>query len=355
MPSYFFWRHIMLDAFSAIERTLATGQPFIDRIATLNQGVTIESLDDSIEGIEKIESLSSEILDRLGDVSLNSANLISRFFKATYVGVLGKVGHDRWDALRQQWCSKELKCKMIVKEKEKTGVIACVREALALKETMIRAPEASVKLTFDAFIEKYGKTIDHKTLVLLPAFTIQFENHFFDKALAHFNENKAVISCNLGAKGFIDGHRDKLLETLPRIQHISCNLEEACALINNEAATPEQALRAMASIAPDSIIVITNGPQGAWGYQKMDEKETFLHVPAVEYVGKVVNTLGAGDNFQAMFLVAYIKLAGKEDRLKRSLELANQAAVHLLSVPNAQFPEKDWNNFSSYLNRALTG
>ncbi len=83
--------------------------------------------------------------------------------------------------------------------------------------------------------------------------------------------------------------------------------------------TPEECLKHFSGIYPNTIITCTWGEQGAWAYDTAE----IIHQPAYK-ISKPIETLGAGDTFNAGFIASRIK----NNSVKKSLAFACQLAAN---------------------------
>lgn len=286
----------------------------------------------------------NEVEIAFGDVTLNTilgvqkslSHLIKSHIEAIYTGMVGKDGPKKWEEFTP---GKKLNAQLLVAKEGETGKVVCTR--INSTDSMTVHPGVSKQIKFEQVKEKCGKLIKENALVLLPGFTLEFQDKFAEKAVKYFTKKKGFISCNIGATWIIDKNRDRLLKLLNRVHHVCCNLEEAKTLVNNPALndTPEMLVAEIKKMAPQAVVVVTGGENGSWGCSK--EGEVVKGEPANLKKSKIVNTIGAGDNHQAFFLAAL--LSGHP--LDRSLIYANAAAAKVLKVSQGQFPQDAWEKF----------
>ncbi len=100
--------------------------------------------------------------------------------------------------------------------------------------------------------------------------------------------------------------------------HLLVNEVEALAL--SGAATVEAALPVLAALMPPGArVVVKSGARGAFGLQG----ETFVHAPAPAV--PVIDTIGAGDIFNAGYLLAMAEGASFDRALRTGVALASRA------------------------------
>jgi sugar/nucleoside kinase (ribokinase family) len=97
-------------------------------------------------------------------------------------------------------------------------------------------------------------------------------------------------------------------ETLAKMDIFMPNAREACIVAETD--DVEAALRHLAMLV--NIVVIKDGAHGAW----VARGDEMIHVPVIQ-AGKVVDTTGAGDCFNAGFLYGYISEGAPLDACAR--------------------------------------
>jgi sugar/nucleoside kinase (ribokinase family) len=113
----------------------------------------------------------------------------------------------------------------------------------------------------------------------------------------------------------------RLLEGIGPLDILLANEEEAAALLDEQAGgTPDRYAPLLASA---SLVVIKQGARGA----STLTRDGLTHAPAPEV--KVVDTMGAGDAFDAAFLTAWLAGAGPAEALARANRLGADVAGRL--------------------------
>jgi len=145
-----------------------------------------------------------------------------------------------------------------------------------------------------------------------------------DKILEIATEENMELIFNPGQKN-IKKDTQKVIETISQSQIVIVNKDEAIEIVEKigsfeaDELNDERFLAEKLHALGARIVVMTDGPRGAWA---LDGKE-LLHIDARKE--KVADTLGAGDAFSSGFIAAHLK--GKE--LQECLEwgIANSSSV----------------------------
>jgi fructokinase len=133
---------------------------------------------------------------------------------------------------------------------------------------------------------------------------------------------RAVIAYDpnirLNVEPDIQRWRDTLAWMLPRTQLLKVS-DEDLGLLHPGVPTAELAAQWLA--AGVALVVVTRGAQGAWAWTAQG------HVAAAPVAVPVIDTVGAGDAFQAALLTALAERGGLNREALRTLGAADVAAV----------------------------
>lgn len=127
-----------------------------------------------------------------------------------------------------------------------------------------------------------------------------------DKILETAEAENMKLIFNPGQKN-IKSNPEKIIEAVSRLQMLIVNKDEAIEIvdklegIDKNSLNDEKYLAEKLHEAGAKIVVMTDGPRGAWAFDGKD----FLHVEARKE--KVADTLGAGDAFSSGFIAAHLK------------------------------------------------
>jgi ribokinase len=145
-----------------------------------------------------------------------------------------------------------------------------------------------------------------------------------DKILEVAAAENVKFIFNPGQKN-IKSDPQKIIEAVQKVSVLIVNKDEAIEIasklegINKDFLNDEKYLAEKLYEAGAKIVAMTDGPQGAWGF----DGNNFLHVEGRKE--KVADTLGAGDAFSSGFIGAHIK--GKEMQECLEWGIANSSSV----------------------------
>ncbi|HVO05092.1 MAG TPA: carbohydrate kinase family protein [Candidatus Cybelea sp.] len=118
-------------------------------------------------------------------------------------------------------------------------------------------------------------------------------------------------------QGWSGGLRERVIAWLARCDHLMINDVELEAMAGEEAADPVAALRA--SLRPNATLIVKGGAHGARGYR--GEETAYAPAPKI----KALDTIGAGDVFDAGYLAAVIEGADLPAALRAGVATASTA------------------------------
>jgi ribokinase len=274
----------------------------MSRIATIGD-VNV----DLIVRIDKLPDPGKQVM--VPDIRINGGGCSANFSLAcarlgSEVQLFGKVGDDVFgNYVVVELDENGVDTKNVLLTNKKTGVTFA----------MLQGEERSF-ITFRGENATYGpdeipvENID-AGIVHLPSYFLLdgLQRHYVKLIdLLHAAGLKVSFDTGWDPRGFIRETVDPLYEILPRVDVFMPNIDEARGILGlSPAAGPEEAARALVKIGV-KIVVVKMGEGGCW----VADKNTLEFVPAFKV--KVVDTTGAGDNFAAGFITAYI--GGKSPR-----------------------------------------
>lgn len=122
-------------------------------------------------------------------------------------------------------------------------------------------------------------------------------------------------------EGWTPQVRETVRQWLPHCDEVLFNEVEVCGLMDSGLDDLPEAARGMLAEMPDGgILVVKQGPSGASAWKKGGET---VHRPAQSV--QVVDTIGAGDCFNAGYLAAKVAGAGLADCIQRGIDVASAA------------------------------
>lgn len=144
----------------------------------------------------------------------------------------------------------------------------------------------------------------------------------FERILPELRSKGARIALDTGwpQEGWSKQVRQKVLDWLPHCDDVLFNEAEVCGLFDCADGDLSKAATAMKTHMPEkSVLVVKRGPEGAsaWG------EHGALHCPGK--CVRVIDTIGAGDCFNAGYLMARSAGADIEAALQKGVEVASLA------------------------------
>lgn len=146
--------------------------------------------------------------------------------------------------------------------------------------------------------------------------------------LARLNAQGTAAALDFGwpDRGFTPDIRAEILNWLPGVQHLLINELEAAHLTG--LSTPQDAARHLAThLHPQGVVVVKCGPRGVVARQ--GGQEYAAPAPTVQ----VIDSVGAGDTWNAAYLHATLQ----GTRLEEALHAAVQVASRAISTEPRQF------------------
>jgi ribokinase len=120
-------------------------------------------------------------------------------------------------------------------------------------------------------------------------------------AFSHATKRNIRIAWNPGAQECLPGTKTSMRSLLKYADVLLFNRDEASAVVGSELHDPIKTLFArLTSLAPRAIIVLTDGPKGAW----VRHGRLVVELPAIDVEAK--STVGAGDAFGGAFIAGLI-------------------------------------------------
>ncbi len=141
----------------------------------------------------------------------------------------------------------------------------------------------------------------------------------FSELIAELRRRGFAVALDTGwpPEGWSPALRSRVAHWLQGVDHVLLNEIEALALTDEP--TLEKALAALSRMAPSATAVIKRGPQGAAAWR--DGQVLTVSAPVVE----VVDTIGAGDIFNAGYLLGCLRGAELDASLRLGVETASFA------------------------------
>lgn len=189
---------------------------------------------------------------------------------------------------------------------------------------------AASKLRFDS------KTLEAARTRWLHVTSLKGENwtKTLDNIVKYSKDNNVGWSWNPGGTQLKAG-RKKLLKYLKVVDVLLVNKSEAEELIPGKEKSISKLLKKISTLGPKTV-VITNGADGAYVYNRDEEKEYHSRVT----VKKVLDTTGAGDAFASGFISGILMYDNTGKALK--LGIANsQAVLREIGAQNGLLVKKD--------------
>ncbi len=154
----------------------------------------------------------------------------------------------------------------------------------------------------------------------------------FKKIITTAKDNDCKVILDLASYNVVEDNRDMLKETLPLIDIVFANEEEAKSLTNK---TAEESLHFLSENV--NIAVVKIGKKGS--LIKKGEEINSIDCNDV----KVVDTTGAGDMYAAGFLYGLFN----GYNLKKCGIIGNLLAENIIQVIGAKMDENRWNEFKN--------
>jgi ribokinase len=96
---------------------------------------------------------------------------------------------------------------------------------------------------------------------------------------------------------------DALKNIYQRTEIFFCNVEEAEIILKIESKDIATLSKGIAALGP-KIVVISDGPNGAYLYQKNEQNDELWHIPIYPDIAPPIDRTGAGDAFSSTFTAA---------------------------------------------------
>jgi ribokinase len=256
---------------------------------------------DLIARIDKMPELGKQVITKEfqthgGGCSANFSLSCARL--GMDVQVFGKVGDDVFGTyvLVELEDNNVNTANVLLTDKE-TGVTVAIVQGIERSFITFRGSNATYCLD-DIDITKI-----HADIVHLPSyFLMDGLMKDYVKLIDLLHAAKIPVSFDTGwdPRGFIRETVEPLFEILPRTDVFLPNLDEARNILGLDSKTgPERAAEILLDMGI-KVVVIKMGRDGCW----VANKESIEYVPSFNV--KVVDTTGAGDNFNAGFVSSYI-------------------------------------------------
>ncbi|OPY25312.1 MAG: putative sugar kinase [Methanocella sp. PtaU1.Bin125] len=262
---------------------------------------------DLIVQIERMPDPGKQVLVR--DFRLNGGGCSANFSLACArlgfdVQLFGKVGDDVFgNYVLVELDENGVDTKNVLLTNEKTGLTFAMLQGAERSFITFRGENATYSLD-----EIPVENID-ADLVHLPSYFLMdgLRRHYVTLIdLLHAAGLKVSFDTGWDPKGFIRQTVDPLYDILPRVDVFLPNIDEARGILGLGAdAGPDRAAEALLKIGVKTAVV-KMGERGCW----VADRNTSGFVPA--FGVEAVDSTGAGDNFAAGFISAYI--SGKSPR-----------------------------------------
>jgi ribokinase len=217
----------------------------------------------------------------------------------TDIQLFGKVGDDVFGTyVLVELEDNGVDTKNVLLTDKKTGVTVAIVQGAERSFITYRGENATYCLN-DIDVSKIKADIVH-----LPSyFLMDGLRNDYGKLIDLLHAAGVRISFDTGwdPRGFPEETVDPLIEILPRVDVFLPNLDEARNILGLEPKTsPEKAARILLDMGV-KVVAIKMGRDGCW----VADSKGIEHVPAFD-VKSIVDTTGAGDNFNSGFINAYI-------------------------------------------------
>ncbi len=267
------------------------------------------NVDIILNQIEGFPEMGKEILAQGMNITLGSSSAIfasNLSTLGTNVAFIGKIGKDNFASL----VLDSLKSKRVDTSHILQSEILNTGATLVLNYDQDRA-----MVTYPGAMEDL-KLIEIDFDFLSGVRHLHFSSIFLQPGIREdlptlFSEAKA-----LGLTTSLDPQWDpaekwdvNLTSLLPELDIFLPNMAEFLLLTNSK--TMEEGIEKISKIAPDLMLVIKNGADGAFGWKK----GKLVHQPAFLNT-EVVDCIGAGDSFNAGFIHAFLNGSSLENCLR---------------------------------------
>ena len=214
------------------------------------------------------------------------------------IHLFGKVGDDVFGThVLVELEDNKVDTSNVLLTNKKTGVTIAMIQGIERSFITFRGENATYCLA-DIDVSKIKADIVH-----LPSyFLMDGLRYDYTKLIDILHAAGIPISFDTGwdPRGFVSETLDPLMEILPKVDLFLPNIDEARNILKlSEDVKPENAARMLVD-AGIKTAVVKLGEGGCW----VADKDTLEYVPAFKV--KVVDTTGAGDNFAAGFISAFI-------------------------------------------------
>lgn len=164
-----------------------------------------------------------------------------------------------------------------------------------------------------SYTNAYLAALSNQAIPLLPTIALSLRSRY------------RLLACNPGSAQLTSTHIGYFYDSLASLDIVMMNQREAttCAqALGQTALAPRQLASVLLSRGP-SLVVITNGKQGAYAYTATESH----YAPSQAAV--VVDTVGAGDAFCSSFVAALIQRKSIQDALRLG-SIQSAAAVAMI-------------------------
>lgn len=256
---------------------------------------------DLIARIERMPELGKQVITKDfqthgGGCSANFSLSCARL--GTDVQLFGKVGDDVFGTfVLVELEDNGVDTKNVLLTDKKTGVTVAIIQGIERSFITFRGENATYSLN-DIDISKISANIVH-----LPSYFLLdgLRNDYVKLIdLLHAAHIKVSFDTGWDPRGFVKETVDPLFEILPRVDVFLPNIDEARNILGLDPKTgPEKAANILLDMGV-KVVAIKMGSDGCW----VADRNEIKYVPAFSV--KVVDTTGAGDNFDAGFISSYI-------------------------------------------------
>ncbi len=214
------------------------------------------------------------------------------------VQLFGKVGDDVFGTyVLVELEDNRVDTKNVLLTDKKTGVTVAMVQGIERSFITFRGENATYCLN-DIDVSKISADIVH-----LPSyFLLDGLRNDYVKLIDLLHAARIKVSFDTGwdPRGFARETVDPLFEILPRVDVFLPNIDEARNILGLDPKTgPERAAEILLDMGV-KVVAIKMGSDGCW----VADRKNIEYVPAFKV--KVVDTTGAGDNFNAGFISGYI-------------------------------------------------